>query len=120
MPAGLADPEERGTTTIADKVVQRIASIAADEIEAVTGHRSGWASVVRRGLPRAEATVAGGSARIKVDVAAVWPTPLSTLSAQVRDHVTAQVTSLTGVDIVAVDVTVADVVHLSTARKRVE
>lgn len=100
--------------------MQRIASIAAGEIEAVSRSRSGWAGRVGRELPRGTATVAGGSARISVDVAAVWPTPLSGLSAQVRDHVTHQVTTLTGLDIVAVDVTVADVVHPQTARRRVE
>ncbi len=116
----LTEPGQRGTTTIADKVVQKIASVAAGEIGAVTDTRSRWASVVRRGLPRATATVAGGSARITVDVAAIWPSPLSAVAAKVRDQVTHQVSSLTGIEVVAVDVTIADVVHLETTRRRVE
>ncbi len=114
-----AEPDERGTTTIADRVVERVASIAASEVEAVTQARSGWASAVRRSLPRASATVAGSTARISVDVAAVWPTPLSSLAAEVRDHVSAQVTALTGVEVLAVDVSVADVVRAQAARRRV-
>jgi uncharacterized alkaline shock family protein YloU len=120
-PPGTGEPSERGTTTIADRVVQKIASIAAGEVDAVTVTRAGWTQVVGgSGLPSASAKVAGGSSRISVEIAAAWPSPLSAVAAKVREHVAHQVTSLTGIDVVAVDVTVADVVHLETARRRVE
>ncbi len=113
-----AHPEERGSLTIHDKVVERIASIAAHEIEQVTGGRAGWTRM-HRALPRATAKVAGGRARIGVEVAAAWPSPLPTVTAQVRDRVSSQVTSLTGVTVVAVDVTVAAVVHPEADARRV-
>ena len=115
----LAPAAERGRTSIADRVVTRVASIAAAEIESVIDTRSGWTKLVRKGLPHAEAVVAGGTTRITVQVAATWPTPLSQVAAQVRDHVTERVAHLTGTQVSRVDVTVADVVHVETAARRV-
>ncbi|GAB3659747.1 hypothetical protein GCM10027596_17530 [Nocardioides korecus] len=117
---GLPAPEDRGRTSIADKVVERIASIATGEVEGATDTRSGLLRAVRGGLPHAEAVVAGGTSRIKVEVAATWPTPLSRLATQVREHVSERVATLTGVTVTAVDVTVADVVHVETAHRRVQ
>lgn len=118
----MAEPdqaEERGTLVIADKVVERVAAIAAREIEAVTDRTTGWQRPLTRNLPRATAKVAGGRARVLVDVAVSWPTPLASMAAQVRDHVQERVTTLTGVTVTAVDVTVADVVQPEASRKRV-
>ena len=112
--------EERGRTTIADQVVERIASIAANEVEAVIDTRTGWTRLVRGRLPRAEAVVAGGTSRITVEVAATWPTPLNSVAGRVRDHVSERVSTLTGVTVTAVDVSIADVVHLETAQRRVK
>ncbi len=114
----LAQPELRGSLTIADKVVEKVASIAAREIEHVTDTRAGWTQMYRS-LPKASAKVAGGRARIGVEVAASWPSSLPAVTAQVRDHVNNQVTQLTGVTVVAVDVTIVDVVHLGTNARRV-
>lgn len=111
-PRTLAPPEERGRTTVADRVVERVASISAHEVEAVIDTRAGWTKLVRRGLPRASAVVAGGRTRIEVEVAATWTSPLPQVAAQVRDHVSEQVQKMTGIDVAAVDVTVADVVRL--------
>lgn len=116
----LVPAEERGRTTIADKVVERIASIAANEVESVIDTRTGWTRVVRGRLPRAEAVVAGGTSRITVEVAATWPTPLNSVAGRVRDHVSERVSTLTGVNVTAVDVSIADVVHLETAERRVK
>jgi len=115
---GLAQPEERGSLTIADKVVEKVASIAAREIQHVTDTRAGWTQMYRS-LPKASAKIAGGRARIGVEVAASWPSSLPAVTAQVRDRVNNQVTQLTGVTVVAVDVTIADVVHLETNARRV-
>jgi len=121
QPVGdLAPPDERGSTTIADRVVERIATIAAGEVDSVTDTDGSWARLGRRGLPRAHATVAGLSSRISVEVAAAWPTPLGSLATRVRDHVCERVETLTGVSVTAVDVRVADVVHLETAQRRVQ
>lgn len=113
-------PEERGRTTIADKVVERVASMAAREVESVADTRTGLTRLVRGALPQASVVVAGGTTRIKVDVAATWPTPLSGLAVRVREHVAQQVTELVGLSVTAVDVSIADVVHAETAQRRVQ
>lgn len=116
----LAAPEERGTTTIADRVVERVASLAANEVDDVTDGTSGWTRIVRRSTPRAEARVAGGRARIKVEIAAAWPASLPALATTVSERVTRRVAELTGVAVDGVDVTIADVVHSQSPRRRVE
>jgi uncharacterized alkaline shock family protein YloU len=113
-------PEQRGTLTIADQVIEKIASIAANEIETVVDDRSGWLRFVGGRLPRASATVAGERARVRVDVAVAWPTPLPAMTARVRDHVSERIEALTGTQVVAVDVNVADVVHVETNSRRVQ
>ena len=113
-------PEERGRTVIADRVVERIASAAAAEVEAVTDSRGGFGRLVLGKLPSAEAVVAGKTSRISVEVGAVWPTPLSVLAGRVRDHVGERVHTLAGVEVTAVDVTVADVVHSTDSARRVQ
>ena len=112
--------EERGRTTIADKVVERIASIAAGEVEAVTDTRTGWVRLVRGGLPqrhgrrrRGHLPHQGRGGRHLADAA-------RGVAARVRDHVSERVTTLAGVTVTAVDVSIADVVHVETARRRVQ
>lgn len=112
--------EDRGRTTIADKVVERIAAKAAGEIEAVADTRGGLTRLLRGRLPRASAVVAGSASRIQVEVAASWPTPMSSLATKVRDHVSERVTTLAGVEVMAVDVSIADVVHVESRQRRVQ
>ncbi len=118
VPKGPKGPEERGTLTIANKVVERVASIAAREIGQVTDSRAGWTQLYRN-LPTATAKVAGGRARVDVEVAAAWPSSLPEVTAQVRDRVSERVTHLTGVTVVAVDVTIADVIRPQADDRRV-
>lgn len=117
--ADLPAPEERGTLTIADKVVERIAALAAGEVGHTVATGSGWTRVVTKRLPHATARVAGDHARVGVQIAVAWPASLSEVTAGVRDHVRQQVGTLTAIDVDAVDVTVADVVHPETATRRV-
>ena len=113
---GLAPPEERGTLSLADRVVEKIASAAAREMNEVTQHSSGW--IPGRSLPRASTEIAGEHARIGVEIASPWPTPLADIAARTRDHVQERVSTLTGIDVVAVDVTVAEIVHLRPNTRR--
>lgn len=108
-----------GRTTIAPRVVERLAVAAAREVEETVSARDGLSGLVRGRLPRADAVVAGDTARIEVQVAATWPSPLPALAASVRDHVTHQVSTLADLDVTAVDVTVAAVVSQQSTSPRV-
>jgi len=72
---------------------------------------SGLDQVLGRRYPKANATVAGDRARIHVEIAITWPHPLGQVCGQVRDGVRDRVTELIGVQVDAVDVTAAKVVH---------
>lgn len=107
----LAEPGQRGVTSIADAVVEHIAVHAAAEIPGVVTMGSGLDKVVGRRYPRANADVAGSRTRLHLEVAVAWPFPLADVCAQVRDTVTARVSELTGLSVDTVDVTAAKVVH---------
>ena len=72
----LAPPAERGRTTIADKVVDRIAAAATTEVDVVLRARGGWTRLMGKNLPSASAVVAGKTCKVAVEVAVPWTTPL--------------------------------------------
>ncbi len=85
--------------------------MAATEVEGVAAQGSGPDKFLGREFPHASAEVAGSRARLTVEVAVVWPQPLSEVCARVRALVTARVSDLTGLTVDAVDVTAAKLVH---------
>jgi uncharacterized alkaline shock family protein YloU len=103
--------EDRGTLSIAPRVVERIAGQAATEVDHVTG-------VPRRVLgqtvgkvkadsqARASAKVDGSIASISVSVAVEYPTPVRAAAAAVRQHVSSTVHDLCGLEVVEVSVDV--------------
>lgn len=111
------DPGARGTLTIADQVVERIAVHASAEVDDVHREGSGWRASLGRSLPQASATVAGDLTRVSVTLASTWPSPLSTVAGAVRAHVGERVSRLTGLTVTAVDVTVADVLAPAPPRR---
>lgn len=117
----LADPAQRGHTTIAGGVVERIARLAATDVPGVEPAGSGLDKVVGRQYPKVNADVAGSRARLAVEIAVVWPYPLADVCAEVRDHIAARLSELTGLSIDTVDVTAAAVVPAQTPNpKRVQ
>lgn len=118
--ADLAQQGGPGRTTIAPRVVERIAVAAAAEVDATARASGGLTRLVRGRLPRASAVVAGQTSRISVEVAATWPTPLASVAGEVRDHVTERVGTLAGVDVTAVDVTVAEIIASRDLSPRVQ
>lgn len=105
------DPGQRGALVITNSVVERIAAIAAGEVQAVVKAGSGLDQVLGHRYPKVSATIAGHRARIHVEIAVAWPHPLGQVCGQVRDVVRGRVTELAGVQVDAVDVHVATVVH---------
>jgi uncharacterized alkaline shock family protein YloU len=112
-----SDAENRGRTSVADRVVEKIAGQAAIEIDHVTG-------VPRRVLgqtlgkvkadssARASAKVDGSIVSVSVSVAVEYPTPVRAAAAAVRAHVTETVGRLCDLQVVEVHV---DVPHFYSA-----
>ncbi|TGN79112.1 Asp23/Gls24 family envelope stress response protein [Streptomyces bauhiniae] len=82
-------PERRGTTTVSDRAVRRIAGRAVTEALPGRAARATGSS----------AAVRGGRAEIAVDVALPYPAPLTPTVRRVQDHVTARTGELTGLDV---------------------
>jgi uncharacterized alkaline shock family protein YloU len=112
-PAPLSVPGQRGRTTIADRVVARIATRAVTEV-ALTGgaarqllgitlgHQTG------QGQPRVTARVDGNLAVIELRLTLAYPVAVRSLTREVRRHVIERVASLTGIEVRHVDIEVAD------------
>lgn len=102
---------DRGRLVIHDRVVETIATVAACEVDAITRTGGTLEGVVGRRYPKVDARTAGTRTRIRVEVAVTWPAALPTVLPAVRDRVRDRVQTLTGLDVDAVDVLAAKIVH---------
>lgn len=116
--AVLAGPEQRGRTIIENAVLEHIAVHAALEVSGVAATGSDLEKLIGRRLPKADARVAGTRARVQVEVAVTWPHPVATVAAAAREHVTRRLVELTGLQVDAVDVEVARVIHTAQPQQR--
>jgi uncharacterized alkaline shock family protein YloU len=106
------DPEKRGRTTIAARVVEKIAAHAVDEIEPAGG-------VARRllGMPigtedgrgeaQATARIDGDIAILAVRMSIEYPAPIRRTADAARDRVVARVGELTRLQVKHVDIDIA-------------
>ncbi|MFJ2515967.1 DUF6286 domain-containing protein [Streptomyces griseoviridis] len=79
---------QRGTTTVSDKAVRRIAERAATEALPGTA-----------GATKGSATVRGRRAEVAVEVPLPYPAPLADTARRVQDHVARRTAQLTGLDL---------------------
>ncbi|MFE5959849.1 Asp23/Gls24 family envelope stress response protein [Streptomyces rubiginosohelvolus] len=110
----------RGRTTITDNVVATIAGIAIRETEgvhsvgrgaskalgAVTGRMSSGSSGARRAV---KVEVGEKQTAIDVDVEVEYGTPIHELADLIRTHVTDAVETMTGLEVVEINIVVFDV-----------
>ena len=114
----LTQTGDRGTTTIDQSVVSKIAAIAAREVSGV--HKLGGvvsgaiAGMVKRIRGDEHATSGVGvevgtkQAAVDLTMVAEYPVPLPDLTQSVRDNVTSRIESLTGLEVVEVNIVVTD------------
>jgi|RhiMethySRZTD1v2_1073278.scaffolds.fasta_scaffold1462801_2 uncharacterized alkaline shock family protein YloU len=107
----LGSPGERGTTTVADRVVVAVAARAAADVPGIGG-------VARRAVrlpgdmrrpgrgPQVEATVSGETVTVRLRLSVIYPGPVRAVTEEVRRHVAETVGVLTGKRVVSMDVTV--------------
>lgn len=111
----LGDVEERGSLTIADRVVERVAGYAVTLVPGASAAPRRVLGItvgdVRedREAP-VDARVDGHVATVEASVSIAWPASVRAVAARLRDQVRADVEGLTGVRVAHVDV---DVVSLS-------
>ena len=123
--SGTDDPGQRGGLTIADRVVERVASQAVTEVDLATGTPRtvlGRTLLGRTPEPdpdrpaRADAHVDGDLVTVAVTLAVQWPAPVRQVADEVRRHLSARIGELTGLHVAQVDV---DVTALVTGRRPV-
>lgn len=117
------EPGQRGSLTIADRVVEKVASQAVTEVDLATGTPRtvlGKTLLGRTPEPdpdrpaRADAHVDGDLVTVAVTLAVQWPAPVRQVADEVRRHLTARIGDLTGLQVAQVDV---DVTALVTGRR---
>jgi uncharacterized alkaline shock family protein YloU len=119
-PAGGALDSPHGSTTIADVVVQKIAGLAAREINGV--HQLGGTATrafgaLRERIPGATASIGQGvsvevgerQAAIDLEVMVEYGVPIAELARAVRRNVIAAIEQMTGLEVVEVNINVNDV-----------
>ena len=105
-----SEPHSRGKLVLSKRVVEKIASQAALEIATAGGRSGGFlgfgshADLSSR--PTVSATLSGRTATIEVEVAIAYPNPIGPAAEQVRRQMMERVSSLAGVHVSRVDVTV--------------
>lgn len=113
---------QHGSTTIADSVVGKIAAIAAREVDGVAdlgGSMSGAVSgLMGRITGGSDAPNTGGvgvevgrtQAAVDLTVKVDYPASIHKVADSVRQNVTGQIESMTGLEVVAVNISVVDLV----------
>lgn len=111
-PSPLTVPGQRGRTTVADRVVARIATRAVAEVGQTGGAARQLIGLALgrqagEGPARVSARVDGNLAMIEMRLSLAYPAPVRSLTREVRGHVIERVTTLTGIEVRHVDIEVA-------------
>jgi uncharacterized alkaline shock family protein YloU len=124
MTAPAAPTAPPGRVTIADRVLERLATHALADIDEVGG-------VARRVLgvpvggsgtdtaPRVDAHVDGHLATLAMTVSVVYPAPVRQVARRLRDVVSERIAEATGLEIRQVDIDIATLVPAAPSRRRV-
>ena len=109
----------RGTLTIADRALTRIARQVTLDVPGVAPEQESVGSVERtlgRGYPRVRWQRAGTKARVEVEVAITWPASAAQVTARVQAALRQELERLAGQDVDHVSVAVREVVRAASAR----
>lgn len=117
-PAPISAVAERGRLTISRKAFEKIAQGSAAELSAAATGGSGVLGLGGPSRPRVEVELHSEFAVLSVEVGLTYPTPLRPAAEALRDHISAQVSRLTGVAVRRVDLRVGWLADESDQRAR--
>ena len=113
--------DDRGTTTLADRVVEKIAARAATDVPHALGlTRRAVGREFGRPSVRAHAQIDGDVASLQLELAVQYPASARATTRGVREHVADRVTMLCGLTVDHIDITVAVLRRVDQGRKRVQ
>ncbi|MGV9883123.1 Asp23/Gls24 family envelope stress response protein [Streptomyces sp. NPDC003006] len=117
---GGGDPASRGRTTIADGVVEKIAGLAARDVDGVHAMGGGLArtfGAVRDRVPGGSKSVSRGvkaevgevQTALDLEIVVEYGVPIADVAQDVRESVIGAVERMTGLEVVEVNIAVSDV-----------
>ena len=117
--AALAPPEQRGSTEIADLVVERIAARAVAEVDDAHGSARRLLGLRMPGAaaPRVTVQIDGRLATVRVALSVRYPAPIRQVTTEVRANVMARVGELTGLDVRHVDIEIPALITPDRGRR---
>ena len=123
-PAGNDDPGMRGALELRERAVARLVVAAASEVPDVAAPVSrvlgqALGSVDFDGRVKADVTVAGDVATVRVSLSVRWPAPIVEVADGVRTQVTQRLSELAGLRVSHVDVQVTALPTDRRSRRRV-
>jgi uncharacterized alkaline shock family protein YloU len=121
----LGDPAERGSLTVADRVVARVAGHAVTLVEGasaaprrVLGVSVGGSRPDREAA--VDARVDGSTATVEATVAIAWPASIREVTTRLRKRVRDDVARFTGVRVAHIDLDVVSMTAPSARPRRVQ
>jgi uncharacterized alkaline shock family protein YloU len=118
----VAAPVERGTTTVAPVVFERLATRAAAEVEGVVGEVT---SGISRFFPWTSASPADATAELDeagiildLTINVAYPEPVRQVAQNVRQHVIEWVRSCTGRPVRRVNITVSELLPVTPRARK--
>ena len=115
-----SEPGTRGRLTVRERVVEQISVRTAAQVPGTVAHATAMDKVIRSALPRAEVALAAGHVHATVHIAVAWPHPAADIAARVREEVTYQLGTLTGLIVDGVDVSIDAVLPPDEPHRRVQ
>lgn len=109
-------PAERGTTTVPDRVVAKIATAAVSEVTGTHVLTGRFGGLVGGAVARSHARISGNNVMVHLVIAAHYPAPLANVAREVRAHVTHRVAEYTGFAVRHVDIEIAELVPARRAQ----
>ncbi|MCV7210366.1 Asp23/Gls24 family envelope stress response protein [Mycolicibacterium canariasense] len=114
------DGAGRGTLTVREKVAQRLAVRAALDTPDVVASTPGLTKIAGRSSPQAQLTLAGNRVTAHLKVTVAWPAPAVEVASAVQRNVAHTLSTMAGLQVDRVDVTVEQLSTTTTDVKRVQ
>ncbi|MHA7156307.1 Asp23/Gls24 family envelope stress response protein [Arthrobacter sp. TMN-50] len=115
-------PEERGTLTISEKAIEKIAGQVASEVPGVSGSTGGFLGIGGHNdedaRPRVKVQLSGRVASVQVSAGVRYPAPLRATTDRLRRDIREKVSSRCGVDVRQVDIDIDALVSQSRSNSR--
>ena len=117
--AELAPAGQRGSTEIADRVVERIAAMAVAEVDDAHGRTRRLLGLRVPGVaaPKITVQIDGHLATVRLAMSVRYPAPIRQVTRRVREHVIDRVGGLTGLDVRHVDIDIPALITPDRGRR---